>query len=109
MKKCPLRYAKFLISVGGLPVSAMIGKQSKNFTTAKIFKKVCETLFVTVTILSLNFLLIWQTVQRCIVQCDADCKWLQPGSGRAFFFGVRIWLGMTFNYPVLWVMVKGQG
>ena len=37
---------KFLISV---PVSAMIGKQGKNFTTAKIFKKVCKTLFVTVT------------------------------------------------------------
>ena len=32
---------KFLISV---PVSAMIGKQGKNFTTAKIFKKVCKTL-----------------------------------------------------------------
>ena len=32
-------------------------------------------------------------------------------SGRAgvrlFFFGVRIWLVMTFNYPVLWVRVKG--
>ena len=40
-----------------LPVSAMIGKQGKNFTTAKIFKKVCKTLFVTVTILSPNFLL----------------------------------------------------
>ena len=37
---------KFLISV---PVSAMIGKQGKNFTTAKIFKKVCKTLFVTGT------------------------------------------------------------
>ena len=35
----------------------MIGKQGKNFTTAKIFKKVCKTLFVTVTILSPNFLL----------------------------------------------------
>ena len=45
---------KFLISV---PVSAMIGKQGKNFTTAKIFKKVCKTLFVTVTILSPNFCL----------------------------------------------------
>ena len=44
----------FLISV---PVSAMIGKQGKHFTTAKIFKKVCKTLFVTVTILSPNFLL----------------------------------------------------
>ena len=40
-----------------LPVSAMIGKQGKNFTTAKIFKKVCKTLFVTITILSPNFLL----------------------------------------------------
>ena len=45
---------KFLISV---PVSAMIGKQGKNFTTAKIFKKVCKTLFVTVTISSPNFCL----------------------------------------------------
>ena len=26
-----------------------------------------------------------------------------------FFFGARIWLLMTFNYPVLWVRVKGQG
>ena len=48
----PIR--KFLISVH---VSAMIGKQGKNFTTAKIFKKVCKTLFVTVTILSPNFCL----------------------------------------------------
>ena len=45
---------KFLISV---PVSAMIGKQGTHFTTAKIFKKVCKTLFVTVTILSPNFCL----------------------------------------------------
>ena len=35
----------------------MIGKQGKHFTTAKIFKKVCKTLFVTVTILSPNFCL----------------------------------------------------
>ena len=27
----------------------------------------------------------------------------------SFFFGVCIWLVMTFNYPVLWVRVKGQG
>ena len=59
---------KFLISV---PVSAMIGKQGKNFTTAKIFKNVCKTLFVTVTILSPNFLLktvaskSWYTVDTC--------------------------------------------
>ena len=26
----------------------------------------------------------------------------------SFFFGARIWLRMTFNYPVLWVRVKGQ-
>ena len=26
-----------------------------------------------------------------------------------FFSGARIWLRMTFNYPVLWVRVKGQG
>ena len=36
-------------------VSAMIVKQGKNFTTAKIFKKVRKKLFVTVTILSPNF------------------------------------------------------
>ena len=29
--------------------------------------------------------------------------------GWVFFFGARIWLRMTFNYPVLWVRVKGQG
>ena len=29
-----------------LPVSAMIMKQGNNFTTAKIVKKVCKTLFV---------------------------------------------------------------
>ena len=45
---------KLLISV---PVSAMLGKQGKHFTTAKIVKKVCKTLFVTVTILSPNFCL----------------------------------------------------
>ena len=45
---------KFLIN---LPVSGMIGKQGKNVTTAIIFKKVCKTLFVTVAILSPNFLL----------------------------------------------------
>ena len=45
---------KFSVS---LPVSAMIVKQSKNFTTAKILKKVCKKLFVTVTILSPNLLL----------------------------------------------------
>ena len=28
---------------------------------------------------------------------------------RLFFFGVRIMLGMTFNYLILWVRVKGQG
>ena len=26
-----------------------------------------------------------------------------------FFFGVRIMLGMTFNYLILWARVKGQG
>ena len=36
----------------------MIVKQGENFTTAKIFKRVCKTLFVTVTvILSPNLLL----------------------------------------------------
>ena len=51
-RNVPFVMRKFLISV---PVSAMIGKQGKHFTTAKIFKKVCKTLFVTVTILSPNF------------------------------------------------------
>ena len=27
----------------------------------------------------------------------------------SFFFGVRIRLGMNFNYLILWVRVKGQG
>ena len=45
---------KFSVS---LPVSAMIVRQGKNFTTAKIVKKVCKTLFVAVTILSINFFL----------------------------------------------------
>ena len=44
---------KFSVS---LPVSAMIVKQCKHFTRAKIVKKVCKTLFVTVTILSPNLL-----------------------------------------------------
>ena len=43
---------KFSVS---LPVSEMIVKQGKNFTTAN--KMVCKTLFVTVTILSPNLLL----------------------------------------------------
>ena len=29
--------------------------------------------------------------------------------GASFFSGVRIMLGMTFNYLILWVRVKGQG
>ena len=45
---------KFSVS---LPVSAMIVKQGNNFTTPKMFKKVCKTLFVTVTIVSPNLLL----------------------------------------------------
>ena len=57
MYKCHLRHAKvFLNNIGlSLPVSAMIVKQGKYYTTAKIFKKVPKTLFVTVTILSPNF------------------------------------------------------
>ena len=55
---------KFLIS---LPVSAMIGKQGNNFTKAKIFKKVCKTLFVTVTILLHNFLL-----NNCCIKIMVD-------------------------------------
>ena len=40
-----------------LPVSAMIEKQGKHFTTANILKTVCKTFFVTVTILSPNLFL----------------------------------------------------
>ena len=40
-----------------LPVSAMIVKQGKHFTTAKIVKKVFKTVSITVTILSPNLLL----------------------------------------------------
>ena len=57
---------KFLISV---PVSAMLGKQGKNFTTAKIFKKVCKKLFVTVTILSPNFLLNYCCLKIMVDTC----------------------------------------
>ena len=45
----------------------MIGKQGKHFTTAKILKKVCKTLFVTVTILSPNFLL-----NNCCIKIMVD-------------------------------------
>ena len=31
------------------------------------------------------------------------------GAWLRVFFGVRIWLDMTFNYPVLWVRVKVLG
>ena len=31
------------------------------------------------------------------------------GRSASFFFGVRIMLGMNFNYLILWVRVKGQG
>ena len=34
---------------------------------------------------------------------------MDPEAGMSPVFGVRIWLVMTFNYPVLWVRVKGQG
>ena len=48
----------------------MIGEQGKHFTTAKILKKVCKTLFVTVTILSPNFLL-----NNCCIKIMVDaCK-----------------------------------
>ena len=30
-------------------------------------------------------------------------------AGRVFFFGARIWLRMTFNYPVLWARVRMLG
>ena len=36
---------------------------------------------------------------RCVIRDPA----------RAFFSGVRIRLGMIFNYLILWVRVKGQG
>ena len=35
--------------------------------------------------------------------------WSYPTGLHLFFFGARIWLRMTFNYPVLWVRVKGHG
>ena len=54
VKMSPSLCESFFISV---PVSAMLGKQGKHFATAKIVKKVCKTLFVTVTILSPNFCL----------------------------------------------------
>ena len=63
-RNVPFVMRKFLISV---PVSVMIGKQGKNFTTAKIFKNVCKTLFVTVTILSPNFLL-----NNCCIKIMVD-------------------------------------
>ena len=34
---------------------------------------------------------------------------LQSVRRASFFFGVRIMLGMNFNYLILWVRVKGQG
>ena len=34
---------------------------------------------------------------------------LTQGRWVSFFSGASIWLRMTFNYPVLWVRVKGQG
>ena len=34
---------------------------------------------------------------------------IDQGPYASFFFGVRIMLGMTFNYLILWVRVKGQG
>ena len=58
---------KFLISV---PVSAMIGKQGKHFTTAKIFKKVCKTLFVNSNYIIAQFLLY-----NCWIKIMVDtCK-----------------------------------
>ena len=45
-RNVPFVMRKFSLS---LPVSVMIVKQGKHFTTAKIFKKVRNTLFVTVT------------------------------------------------------------
>ena len=58
---------KFLISV---PVSAMIGKQGKNFTKAKIFKKVCKTLFVNSNYIIAQFLLY-----NCCIKIMVDtCK-----------------------------------
>ena len=40
----------------------------------------------------------------------AKCDRTHCGSNRpaSFFSGARIWLRMTFNYPVLWVRVKGH-
>ena len=54
-----------------LPVSAMIVKHGKNFTTAKIFKQVCKTLFVTVIILYWNGQLVW-TPALALYLCVGD-------------------------------------
>ena len=55
---------KFLISV---PVSAMIGKQGKNFTTAKIFKKVCKMLFV-----NSNYIIAQFSAYNCCIKIMVD-------------------------------------
>ena len=43
----------------------------------------------------------------CLTFLSTDLVFLLAGS--VFFSGVRIRLGMIFNYLILWVRVKGQG
>ena len=46
-----------------------------------------------------------------IFQVSHPYFWISDNDepGCVFFFGVRAWLLMTFNYRILWVRVKGQG
>ena len=45
---------------------------------------------------------------RCVIKTTGRPEVTCRPAG-VFFFGIRIRLRMTFNYPVLWVRVKGQG
>ena len=49
----------------------MIGKQGNNFTTAKIFKKVCKTLFVH----NSNYIIAQFLLYNCCIKIMVDtCK-----------------------------------
>ena len=49
----------------------------------------------------------WDNMQNKSKYCVVGHITIRP-TGGVFFFGVRIWLVMTFNYPVLRIRVKGQ-
>ena len=70
------------------------------------FAFICEEL-------SPSIVHLWSTTFRADLIPCGEVSIFPPvdraGGARLFFFGVRIWLVMTFNYPVLWVRVKGQG